>query len=213
MRLLLTASFILLILAGCSRVQKEYYPDGELKSEITMSSGKRNGVARYYYESGSVQIECFYRNDTLDSTFTRYYTGEIREISQDYHKGMLHGKSRYWNPTGQLVIESHYQNGKLHGPYVEYYPNRHVKSEGTYTDGMVDGRWLYYSEAGNIIGTGHFSQGSGEQRSFYEDGRLHRITSYTNNVKDGPEVTFSPEGTVSEKIYYRQGELYKDTLP
>ena len=72
---------LLFLAAGCSRnVEKEYYPNGQLKSVINYKKGQREGIALYYYESGTLKERVNYRKGKRERTGTTYYeSGKLKE--------------------------------------------------------------------------------------------------------------------------------------
>ncbi|MEI6456280.1 MAG: hypothetical protein WCO93_08325 [bacterium] len=211
--------FPFLLITACTRVQTEKWPNGNLKSEITMHGGQRNGPARYWFEDGNIQMECIYKDDMLNGNLTRYfaYPEGAREEQQTYINDTLDGTDLLWDRAGNVLIQSHFLKGKLHGTYHEFYENKLIKAEGSYVNGNIDGLWLYYDDTGLVVGKGNFTMGNGEQRSFYTGTvKIKMITRYSNNLKDGAEIEYSPEGKVLRKRIYFAGnvnEVIETPLP
>lgn len=195
-----------LTLSGCSRTEKEYFPDGSLKSEINLRNGKYHGEARYYYENGSPMMTCSYRNGQLDGTLMRYFQSGFRKEQQTYRDGKLNGPARVWDRFSHLIQEMNYANGKPEGTFQEWYPNRILKVDGRFRDGMFDGVWLYYDEFGKVTGQGEFVKGTGKQKVYSRNGNLIHITHYKNNVKDGEEVFMDEQGKITQTIIYKNGQ-------
>ena len=42
-----------------------YYPNGVLKAEVPYKNGKRNGIAKQYYEDGKLMLEMILMEDTV----------------------------------------------------------------------------------------------------------------------------------------------------
>ena len=98
---------------GCSReVEKEYYPNGKLKSVLNYKKGQLEGIALYYYENGELKERVNYRKGKRERTGTTYYeSGKLKE-EITYENGMrvnvkLHGED------GALISESVYKDDKL----------------------------------------------------------------------------------------------------
>lgn len=56
-------------------VLREFYPEGELKSETEIKEGKKHGRYREYYESGKLKVRGKYRDNRPKGTW-KYYTEE-----------------------------------------------------------------------------------------------------------------------------------------
>jgi uncharacterized protein len=196
-----------LVLASCSRTKTEYWPNGNKKSEIGVNGGKYEGIAHYWYEDGTLQTSCTYRNNLVEGSLRSYYPSGRPQAEQSFTKGVLNGVAKNWDKSGQLVLVCSYRDGFLHGKYTEYYPNGTVKAEGTYLHGDHDGTWLYYDAGGMIVGEGNFTLGTGIQKAFYENGHTKQLTHYTKNAKDGEEVFYKPDGTPDVINTYADGKL------
>jgi len=98
---------------GCSReVEKEYYPNGKLKSVLNYKKGQLEGIALYYYENGELKERVNYRKGKRERTGTTYYESGTLKEEITYENGMrvnvkLHGED------GALISESVYKDDKL----------------------------------------------------------------------------------------------------
>jgi antitoxin component YwqK of YwqJK toxin-antitoxin module len=201
---------ILLSIFSCTNVKTEKWPDGSVKSEITIKNGLRNGPARYWYQNGNIQMECGYVDDRLNGLLTRYfpYPGGIREEQQTFRNDTLEGEDLTWDRSGNLRVQAQFSRGRPNGSYREFYENKMIKTEGNYRNGSTDGLWLYYDETGNVIGKGMFKMGDGEQRSFFPGtNRIKMITRYKNNLRDGAETEYSPDGKPLRTRIFCAGKL------
>ena len=51
---LLLASMVILPSFASAEIRKEYYPSGKLKSEENYINGKKEGISKWFYESGKL---------------------------------------------------------------------------------------------------------------------------------------------------------------
>jgi antitoxin component YwqK of YwqJK toxin-antitoxin module len=58
-------SVTILFLVACKYSTKAvtYYPNGALKTEVEISKGKKNGIAKVYFEDGVLEQEGLWVND------------------------------------------------------------------------------------------------------------------------------------------------------
>ncbi|MCX6305148.1 MAG: toxin-antitoxin system YwqK family antitoxin [Bacteroidetes bacterium] len=196
-----------LLLASCSRTKTEYWPNGNKKSEIHTDGDKYEGAASYWYDDGTLQNSCNYRNNLVDGVLRSYYPSGRIQAEQYFTGGKLNGTVKSWDKEGNLQSEAHYRNDVIHGRYAEYYENKALKLEGNYLDGDHEGLWLYYDPSGMIVGEGNFTRGTGVQKSFYENGTTKQLTHYTKNKKDGEEVFFKPDGSPDVVNVFVLGKL------
>jgi hypothetical protein len=65
----------------------EKYPDGSLKSEVTLKNGLRNGTYKEYYQNGEIKVKGNYENDMKEGTF-KYYDEEGKLTQKkEFEKG------------------------------------------------------------------------------------------------------------------------------
>jgi antitoxin component YwqK of YwqJK toxin-antitoxin module len=200
--------FLLLLTAtACTRVQTEYWPNGNLKSTVAMRGDSYNGPASWYFEDGTLQMECTYRNNLLEGRLSRYYTTGMKKEEVYYKGNKADSLYRFWDVAGNLLVEAVYRDSLLDGKFLEFYPGGKLKTEGWYKKGMFEGKWFWYDDDALIAGTADYSAGAGTQRSFYPDGTVQQVIRFRDNQKDGAEEYYDAKGELLEIRYYRNGDL------
>ncbi len=196
--------FCLLILSGCQRVEKLYYPDGSLAAEYSVKKGLKDGVAYQYDKAGNKIAEMNYSQNKLNGDYKEYYPdGSIKSIIK-YKNNKKNGNAIYYDIQGNIIEELIYENNTLNGIYREYYSNNMIKREGYYKKGNFDGTWQYYNENGFLVGVGQFDNGKGFLQTYYPySDKIHSITNFENNQKNGLEIVLSTGGDTIEKNYYK----------
>ena len=207
--LLLTGGLV--CLTSCTKVQKNFYPNGVLESEITYSRGEMNGPAVWYYEHGQKRMEALYEKGRLQGKCTRYYRNGKKESVACYRADTLEGEWLCYDEDGLLSERISYENGRKQGPYTAYHDGKQPMVEGFYADDQFDGDWTYYDENGFVVGKAVFSHGKGELEAFDNQNRLVRKVSYLNSQKHGLEQFLNEKGEVTLMLLYEAGRL-KDTV-
>jgi antitoxin component YwqK of YwqJK toxin-antitoxin module len=203
-RLFLIVFSLAFLLYSCREAKKEFYSNGKLKSVVHVKGGKYYGKALFYYHTGDIQLECFYKDDLLQGPLIRYYTLNRKKEAQNYDKGELDGLSTMWYEDGGKLSETNYMGGVLNGPYREYHPNNRLKVQGQYQQGFFSGKWLYFNVGGDIVGDGKFIHGTGKQRSYYPDGMVRHEVHFKDNLKEGEDTEYDETGKITSlKIYSR----------
>ena len=113
-RMLVAVTLILVVCAaGCSReVEKEYYPNGQLKSVLNYKKGQLEGIALYYHENGTLRERVNYRRGKRERTGTTYYeSGKLKE--QITYENGVKVDVKLFGEDGTLISESVYRDGKL----------------------------------------------------------------------------------------------------
>jgi len=108
-------------------LEKTYYKNGILQSEVSKVSGKLNGYARYYDNESNLISIASYENNILHGMWLEYYNNGITKHSVNYKFGLKDG-SELW-----------------------YYENGNIKSETVYDDGKVIFETLRWDTNGNIL--------------------------------------------------------------
>ncbi|SNW62872.1 Hypothetical protein ORPV_968 [Orpheovirus IHUMI-LCC2] len=137
------------------------------KYYINRKTGKKYG--KYISLFGNInnrkKIECWYREDVLYGTFTRY-DGNKKKIECTYVNDKLQGKHIEYDIMDNK-IESYYVDGNLEGPYII-----------TRKDGKLlqEKHYIYNGEKsvlnGLCIQISYHTRGKTEKRTIYSNGRL-----------------------------------------
>ncbi len=145
--------------------QIDYYKKGMLHgSSITYSQfnesptseanylyGKKNGVARLYYDNNKLQEESYYRDDMKDGT-SKWFNKSGRTIAiYNYKMGNFDGlqKTFYENDSVQTIVT--YKDNVKSGPYKELFRTGMVKTSGQYINDLQEGTWTEFDETGKAI--------------------------------------------------------------
>jgi antitoxin component YwqK of YwqJK toxin-antitoxin module len=185
--LIVTFCLIIVLTNACTKVERYYYPDGKLSSEISKKHGVPNGCSRFYFHNGiSVKMESNYKEGKLDGYTTRWYFNGYKEAEEYYVDALLEGKRRLWDEAGQLIVEDEYSGGVLNGYSRKWYPNGQLQIDAYYVNGKADGDWKYYDGNGIEVGYAHFNMGNGEQMILDKDGKVQKIIKF----QDGVEVNY-----------------------
>ncbi len=108
------------------QVQKRYYDDGTIKSELPVKNKKRHGVAKKYYLTGKLNTSITYFNN------------------------VKHGESIWYYKSGKPYRVTSYYNGKRHGLQKKYYENGKLMSEVTYLKNFPQPGLKEYSKDGKL---------------------------------------------------------------
>ena len=207
-KIFLVFPVILVFLTACTRTKSEFWPNGAIKSEITLKDNHYEGPAKFYYETGQIQISCTYKNDKLHGQYLIFYPDGQRKEEQNFWNGVQVGSNKVWDSQGTLIKTANYSDGKLNGRFTEFWPNGSVMTEGEFKNGFYHGYWLYHDYSGSIAGYAKFHLGAGFQKAVYPDGSVRQITPFSNNLKDGEELFFSPDGKIQKINKYIKGQLF-----
>lgn len=204
---------LLPFLASCDhqvKVKKEYWDNGNLKSELRYENDLLNGVSSWYLANGKLQLEVTYRDNKMNGMLRRWHeNGNVMEEAW-YKDGVQDSVYRAYSLKGILVEEGCYVDGKLNGDYRRWYENGQVFQEGQFVDDMMDGSWMIFYADGNLAANATFDKGTGVQTSYEHSGYKCLVTNYVDNEKHGRETYYNPDGTVTRVAVYEYGEWVGD---
>ena len=190
----------ILLFTSCQRVERNYYSNGILESEIRHKKGKQDGVSIWYYQSGRKSLEIPYKDGLKEGVMLRYSRSGAKESVENYKNDLLHGVSLKYSENGGLISETLYDNGKQNGEVKQYYADGSLFLTGFYKDGLYDGKWIYFDEEGFTVGEGNFVEGDGILIGYDENGHITRKVYYKKNI------------IVKEEIYTFDGQTIEKTL-
>jgi len=108
-------------------VWREFWPNGDLKSETSFKNNLRDGLEIIWYDSPDcVEQESYYKEGKQDGILIHYSKKCRKDFVENYKKGVKEG------------VE------------VEYYSNGNRKAEGTYKRGSLDGYYKVYDRKGRF---------------------------------------------------------------
>ncbi len=120
-------------------IWKEYYKNGNLKSEITFTNNKPDGYAKLYYENGKLSEEGNWKGTKWIGNYKYYHeNGKPKYEFVFTNDGKRSGKQKYYHENGKIAIEGDWKDGKEAGLIKEYYPDGSIKSEKNFADGKLD---------------------------------------------------------------------------
>jgi len=116
-----------------------YFPDGQVKSEITFQSNRPKGPYKVYYPNGVLQEEGSWQSNRNVGTFKRFHeNGKLQQSFNFNASGKREGRQEYYHENGQLMIEGDWNGGKEGGELKEYYANGELRSVKHFNDGSID---------------------------------------------------------------------------
>ena len=126
------------------KVFKEYFESGMLYFEKKLGGG----YAKEYFENGNLKSEGNYFETELTGNWKQYFeTGEL-EWEVEYAFSYPEGIYKQYYKNGQLKIEGINKKGKKEGLEKRYFEDGKLEWEGRYTKGVFDGKWKGYDASG-----------------------------------------------------------------
>lgn len=199
---------LLIIFYSCTKVEKQYYPNGSIKSEISYKKELKHGPATYYYNNGKINIKCYYKDDKLNGLYEKFNPDASLEEATNYSNGLKNGFSIIYYKNNKIAIKMNFKNDLPDGDYIEYFDNGQTKISGQYINGYYNSAWSYYDFNGLEVGHANFSNGNGVQIGYYYGTKKKRVEiEFSENIKNGKEIHFNKSGDTIKIIFYSKGEI------
>lgn len=210
---------------------KEFYPNGNIKSEKTFRDDLLHGYYKEYDLRGKLTLTMLYENGSIvkssvedapdieivnkyDSDGKLTYSGPYRNkvpvgIHRDYNKEGKITNAYVYNDNGVLISEGIIdESGNRNGRWKDFYPDGKVQAEGQYNDNRRSGAWKFYNQAGKTEQTGSFNAGrpDGLWKWYYPGGQILREEEYFQGRRDGSYIEYSETGEIITQGQYSDGE-------
>lgn len=214
-------------------VWKAYFPGGQIKSEITYISGRPDGYAKMYYESGVVSEEGLWKGTKWVGEYKYYHPNGKPSYQWNYNEsGKRTGEQKYFHENGNVMIEGNWDNGKEKGVIKEYYADGTLKSEKSFVDGKMDSTNVkIYSNSGTVVNNntennnnnviinqntnpndpiGYFN-GTGENKTYTIIGGVKKIDREGywegGTLINGKKHSYDATGKLIKSTVYKNGKI------
>ena len=210
---------------------KDFYPNGEIKSEKTYKDDLIHGYYKEYDNHGKLTLTMLYENGSIvksmvedepdieivtkhDQDGKLTYSGPFRNkvpvgIHREYGKDGKVINAYKYNDNGLLLSEGIIDEaGNLNGKWKDLYSDGKIQAEGQFTDNRRSGSWKFYNLFEKIEQTGSYNNGrpDGVWKWYYDNGQLLKEEEYYQGQRDGSSTEYSITGDIIAKGQYSDGE-------
>jgi len=213
-------------------VWKEFYANGNLKSEAIYEHGVLNGYYKEFdetnlmtkmerYEKGVLivdnKVDGQENVPKVEVKTELFDDGKIKK-SGGFINNLPVGVHREFSEDGKVVSSQSYNDfgvklsegiidsiGLKQGAWKYLYETGETLSEGNYIKDVKNGEWKYYFKNGTITQKGIYANGKpqGTWTWYFENGSILQQENYTKGTLDGMFTEFSEKGdTIVNGMYY-----------
>jgi len=136
--------FFMLSFSGCegpafgTTVHKEYFTNGQLRSEYIMTDKtKMNGTLKKYGTGGKLTSVVTIKNGVKNGTEVMYDPEGRVLMRTPYVNGEKHGKQIVYYPNQDILAVIPYQYDRKNGIAVKYYPDGSVQQKARYKNDRI----------------------------------------------------------------------------
>lgn len=191
------------------KMYKTFYKNGELKSSVPFLNNKKNGLYKYYYPNGSIKVIIPYRYNIIHGTIKYFNEKGDLIIKSSYKESKKNGKTIHYNRKGEPSIIKMFKNNQLHGKVMLH--SEYFYSTLQYKEGKKDGKEKNYiidinqnKKLYNIINYKNNLR-EGNTTFFNQDEKRVIIIPYREDKLHGYKKIYNNDGSLKEKIQYRNG--------
>ncbi len=192
-------------LANGTGIERRWYDDGTLYSEIALTSGAFHGPAKYFAPDGTLLMSSRFASGKLDGP---HVMGTHRTIGFDekYSNGVLTGKREIWQSTVMIADENYDRRGKLDGAYKLWRSKKVTRAEGQFAHGKRIGAWVWHDRDGNKEKVGSYVDGKKDGVwTEYVENKVTFTARYTAGKPTGEIVYFDRSGNELGKFTMNDG--------
>lgn len=132
--------------------------------------------------------------------------GDYVEYTEQYENGLLSGDKTWYDVNGNIMMIETYKNGIINGEQITYFPNTKVRSIITYKDRKIT-EIEWYSKTGKTLFKEKYKNGTGNWKTYWENGVLQEEGYYVNFLKDGRWIKYTKDGKIDEIKIYKNNRL------
>ncbi|PIP54157.1 MAG: hypothetical protein COX07_06850 [Bacteroidetes bacterium CG23_combo_of_CG06-09_8_20_14_all_32_9] len=190
-------------------VWKYYYESGEIKARGVFKDNLKTGEWIFYYEDGKIEQRGKYNNDKPTGLWTWFYTNGNKWREENMEKGLEQGSFTEYNKDGIVILKGEYADGEREGLWI--YHNGDITEEGSYQNGMQNGLWKSWFLNGKINYEVKYVQGvpDGKYKLYYDNGYLRKQGYYSMGSREKNWNKYDMLGTLYLTITYKNDKEYK----
>ncbi len=185
---------------------KKYNPLGLLMEDFNYIDGLLSGPQRTYYANGSVKEEYACDSNNITGIYKKYRINGRPEIIGHYNKAGRNGEWLTYYSNDTLESRSFYVDDMQAGRQFNYEPDGKISTVDIFNNSGENIRSIVYDHLGEIKADVDHEWGSVVSEICYPGGRIKSITSYADNLLNGTQTSFFPDGNLASQSFYLYGK-------
>jgi len=181
---------------------KFYNPLGIIKAESNYSNGSLEGIQHTYYENGQIEKEFTNSGNYILGGYKEYSINGHLKMQGNYDSTGAAGKWLYYYKNDTLSNIVFYKKGKTAGRSYSFDPTGHLKTEEFHDNEGNPIRSREYNIDGTVLADDNFEFGSHTFELKYPNGKLREKKIIVDNVPDGIQETYYPNGQMATQIEF-----------
>lgn len=193
----------------------QYYASGlEVPlSKLLYKDGLKEGKQEVYFANGNIAKEYSCKEGEIQGEYNEYLNGNKKIIvnSGSYKDGEEYGEFVRKNALDIVHNRVYYKDGTQHKWQIYYTEKGKIAEESFFEDGAFFGSVIYDS-SGNVRDTLWLTNGTGEYKDMYPNGKPRFIGNYLNGKANGKFTFYHPNGQIHSAGDYVNGKMNGEWL-
>jgi len=186
-----------------------------LVTRVVALNGKPHGKTQQFYPNGKVGAEGDMFHDKREGLWKFWHETGVQKEEATFFDGNPKGPYKSWRPDGTLQTEGEYTGKLKTGRWLTYHMDgKQVQRDVSYdTAERLDGAMVEYNAKGEVERKGTWAAGkeTGQWESFYPGGQKRFVVNYKEGRLDGPYQAWHAKGQMSAEHTYAMGKLVGDS--
>ena len=185
-----------------------WYKNGKIETFSEFKDGILNGEYNAWYDNGNKMYEIFFKNNKRHGTRIDYHPNGKPSELKNYINGLQVGEYKVWNDNEKLLIDNMYDDTGKYIKIKQYNNSGYLELEKTLLNDGIYELKRYYESTGKLHYRVMIIDGkwNGEYTSYWCNGNICTKCYYKNHKLDGEWEYWNEDGTLKEKIIYKDGE-------
>jgi antitoxin component YwqK of YwqJK toxin-antitoxin module len=185
---------------------KKYYPNGNIRYEVTFKDNKPVGELKRYFENGNPSVIIQY-NETGTFGEAQLFNEEDQLIAKGFYDGQLRDSLWTFFARDKKVATESYLAGKKNGKTLIYFTSGQIAEEINWVNDVKNGPWEQLYESGRLKTRSQHVNGKleGEYRFYFENGEPEIEGQYKNDKEEGTWIFYNENGSVKYTLHFVEG--------
>jgi len=181
-----------------------YYKDGKVYEESHWSMNKMDGPYRLHYPNGTLREELIYDNGIINGDWKTFYQDSMERFHFVYDDGLLWEVNFLKDSVGTSLMNNTIKNGE--GVFYSFYRDGSLKSKCDYKKGLPNGDAEYYFLNGELVKKGAFHNGlkDGKWYIYFKGEKLKEEVNYQDGRLAGQQRTYFENGKINSEFNFKE---------
>ena len=192
-------------------VWKEFWNNGDLRSEVIYKNNKKEGLEIKWYDSPDcVEQESYYKNGLLEGPCVYYSKKCKKDFFETFKSGSKEGLELSYYPNGNIKAEGNFKNGHLNGYYRVYNKKGEFEFESRSTDSETNLEPNIADTANNVV-FNVFKRNKNFKKKLIVADLTGSMYPYGQQISTWLKLHFIKDSTSQYFAFFNDGDRKRDS--